>query len=205
MALQPNALVSLAEAKVHLGIGPGIVDFDARIEMIINSASAMIENYTKRKLTTQSYTQYFDGSGANKVLLHQWPVTELTAVYVDGDSKFDANSLIQAEDYALEDEIMVIYHDRTFPRGYRNIRVDYTAGLGTVADDNIPYDLRWACMELVAWFYNSSSNQRIGILSKGKQGESVSFEQTLPQSIALMLEPYMRFEFPDANVQVRNQ
>lgn len=204
MALAANALITLAEAKTHIGIEPLVTTYDARIEGIINAASALIENYTKRKLTTNSYTEYFDGAGANKILLHQWPVTAITAVYIDADSNFDAGSQISVDDYDLERDIMVIYHDRTFPRGYRNIRVDYTAGYGEAAADNIPHDLRWACSELVAWFYNSTSNKRVGILSKGKLGESVAFEQRIPQHIQMILEQYERHEFAHANVQVRN-
>lgn len=207
MALKDNALISLAEAKEHLSIPSGTTSADARLEKIINAASSAIESQTHRKLTTKSYQQIFDGAGANKVLLHQWPVQTIDAVYVDGNSIFDANSLIDPSDYLLEKEIMVTYIDRTFPRGYSNVRVDYTAGYGTVSPTetgDIPEDLRWACSELVAWYYNSTSNKRIGVTSKGKLGESVSFVQRIPEHIEMLLGPYMRYEFAHANVQVRN-
>jgi uncharacterized phiE125 gp8 family phage protein len=206
MALKDNALITLQELKDHIGIHNS-VSADAKLEGIINASSAMIASHTKRVLTTASYEQIFDGAGANKVILHQWPVTSIIAVYVDGDSVFDMNSLIPSDDYRLEKDIMVSYITRVFPRGYSNIRVDYTAGYGTVSPaetGDIPSDLKWACSELASWFYNSTSNRRIGVVSKGKLGESVSYEQRLPQHVELLLEPYVRHEFAHANVQIKN-
>ena len=204
MPLKSNALITLDYAKEHLGIPSGTTSVDSRVETIINAASGMIERYCRRILVTQAHEQFSDGRGQNKLLLHEYPVASVQNLYIDQDSVFSATTLIDTDDYALEKESVIVMLDRTLPRGYRNIKVEYTAGYGVAGDGNIPSDIEWACAELVSWFYNSTSNHRIGIISQGKQNENVTFEQTLPGNVKLFLEPYVRIEFADASVQIRN-
>lgn len=128
----------------------------------------------------------------------------ITSVTIDSESDFPASKDLDPSDYYLEKEIVVGYKNGYFPRGYRNVKSVYVAGYGTAVGNDLPSDLEWACNELVLWFYNSNSNRRIGITSQTKQGETVSFEQMLPENIALLLQSYMRVEIADADVAIRN-
>lgn len=208
MALAVNAFVSLSTAKDHLQIPPLVVNQDSRIERMVNTASAMIESYTNRSIVSKSIIEHQDGRSSNKILLNQYPFVTGPAtggkprVWIDGLSNFNALAEVDPESYYVDKEIMIIRISGIFPKGYRNIKLEYTAGLGLI--DALPADITWACLELVAWYYNTSSNHRIGVISQGKLGENVNFEQLLPKHIELLLQPYVRFEFPDASVGVRN-
>lgn len=202
MALNSNALITLDYAKIHLGIPLATLSYDARIEAIVNSASAMIARYCRRVLISESYTEYFDGRGQNRLLLHEWPASSVTAIYQDNDSVFPPSSAYDSGTYFLEKQMEIVFIDRTLPRGYRNIKVEYTAGYGTAG--SMPSDIEWACAELVSWFYNSTTNHRIGVLTQAKQGETISYEQTLPDHIRLTLEPYVRLEFAQTTTPIRN-
>jgi uncharacterized phiE125 gp8 family phage protein len=203
VALNANALVSLAIAKDHLSIQPGDVTRDTRIERFINTASAMIERYTHRKLITQSYVEYLDGNRQNRLLLKQWPITGGPAagatkpeVRVSDDPSFPAESALDPITYDVDNELVaIVLYSGTTVRGNRNVKVTYTAGLGTIAGGDIPSDLQHACLELTLWYYLANSNNSIGTLSKGKAGETTDYEQLVPQHVAMLLEPYVRHEF----------
>ena len=181
MALKANALVTLAKAKSHLGIST--TSLDSRIEQIVNTASQVIESYTSRKLVTQSHTEIIDGRSTNKLLLGQYPITggpatgNLPQVFIDASSIFDAATEIDTDQYRVEKNNLLVRVNRIWGKGYQNIKVIYNAGIGDLVTDDIPADLEWATLEVVSWYYNTTSNHRIGVLSQGKLGESVSFEQ----------------------------
>ncbi len=204
MTLNTDALISLDEGKIHLGIPASNSNFDSRIETIINTSSAVISRYTKRNLVTTSYQEVFDGRGSNKLIMHQWPILSIEGLFIDDSSQFSNETAVSANQYQVEKFIMVVFLNATFPVGTRNVKVTYTAGYGTSQEGNLPADLRWACAELLSFFYTMNSNHRSGVISQNKQGESVSYEQIIPGHIAMILEPYVRQEFPDAEVSIKS-
>lgn len=79
MALASNALTTLHNAKVHLGLTDAETDDDDLIEMLINQVSDQIERYCGRTFASTAYTnERFDGTGERSLLLPEFPVTAIT-------------------------------------------------------------------------------------------------------------------------------
>ncbi len=200
MALNSNALVTLADAKAFLNIPALETSQDAKVEMYINAASQLIEDYTDRKLIYQSYDVRRDGRRADRVVLPEWPVVAITSVYDDVAWEFSSQTLIDPTEYGVEEEsVLVLRNGRKFARGNRNVRIVYTAGYRSIlggSGDPIPSSLSYACLLTIDWLDTLKSDRRLGVTSKGKNGESISFLDTLPGQIQLMLEDFKRNEIP---------
>lgn len=200
MALNANALVSLADTKAHLGIPALDTTQDARIERLINTASQLIEDYTDRKLTYQAYDVRRDGRRADRLVLPEWPVVAITSVWDDPAWDFQSQTVIDPTEYDVEEEcILVLKNGRKFSRANRNVRVQYTAGYRTLTGlvgEPIPSTLSYACLMTVDWLDALKADRRLGVTSKSKQGESISFSDALPPQIAAMLEDFVRQEIP---------
>jgi len=71
--LDDNALVTLEETKIFLEQTGD--EQDQLIEMLINSVSTFIDNYTGRNLIEATYTDLeLDGNGEAIMYLPNWPV-----------------------------------------------------------------------------------------------------------------------------------
>lgn len=197
MALNSNALTDLATVKDDLGISK--TDYDSILERMINAASQSIEKYLDRVVKEATYTEFQDGRASNKILLKEYPVSSITSLHIDNDGDFDANALIDSGDYSIDSESMLLLRHRTFTKGYQNIKVVYVAGYSTV-----PSDIEHACIEYVNYLYVRRSDRRVGVKSKSKGGENITFVEGIPELIAQMLLPYKRNEFPSSNSPVLN-
>lgn len=221
MSIKSNAMAYRNQVKDHLSIDYSITKYDLKMDMLIDVASKMIESLTKRKLTDQTITEYHDGRASNRIQPREWPITGGLAaggtkpeIFVDHNSVFPASSAIDDTRYFSDerDTNIVLNQGSVFNKGYRNIKIVYDIGLGSVSQNDLdgtgtntlPSDLVYACLQLVSWYYHSTSSERIGVKSKGKGGESVTYETKIPEHIALLLEPYERQEFPQGDVAVLN-
>lgn len=217
MALKSNALALLSAAKSHLDIPVVDTTQDAKVERFINTASQVFENYCKRKLTTATYTQYVDGRSSNRLMLKEWPVLGGAAaggtkpeVFIDSSSEFGSGTELDPAGYYVANTFELLRIGGVWPKGNRNIKVIYNAGLGLVntglQTNTLPSDLEQACLDYVLWLYDSKSDRRIGRNTKTKGDESVSFETGMPATIAHLLEPYVRHDFTsDLSVGVWNE
>ena len=210
MAIAANALTLLTTAKEHLEIPAATLTFDSTIERLINVASNLIARKCKRILLDTTHTDYFDGRASNRILLREYPVQSITTIKVDSESIFASGSEIDASEFAIVDrETSVLrVNGGIWSKGYRNIEVVYLAGLGVVSTggqtNTFPPELEQAALDYVLWLYDMNSDRRIGRTSKSKGGESVEYEQRIPQSITDQIDHLIRFEFPEAEVGVRN-
>lgn len=210
MAIAANALTLLTTAKEHLEIPSATLTFDSTIERLINVASNLIARKTKRILVDTTHTAYFDGRASNRILLREYPVQSITTIKVDSESIFPTSSAIDASEYAIVDRETTVLrvNGGIWSKGYRNIEIIYAAGIGVVdtggGTNTFPPELEQATLDYVLWLYDVNNDRRIGRTSKSKGGESVEYEQIIPQSIMDQIDPYIRFEFPEADVAVRN-
>jgi len=208
MALNANALTDLATAKEHLDIPGADTTQDAKIERYINTSSQFFEGYCNRKFITQTYTEYQDGRGSNRIMLRQWPITGGPAdgntkpeLSIDSKSLFGPDDVVDPSNYYVDSESefeLVMINDcyGSFPRGTRNLKIVYEAGLGTVAGDDLPPDLVNACLDHVLWLYDRANDRRIGRTNKSKGDENVTYEASTPQSILELLDNnYKRWDF----------
>lgn len=211
MALKSNALVTLNLAKSFLSIVDN--SKDTEIERLINTASQAIENACARVLVNATHTEYHNGRRSNMLQTRQWPITGGPStngkpqIFFDdnGTGDFSGAEVDDDEYWVHELETQIIRRTGNWPKGYRNIKVVYTAGYGQGGDTaDMPSDLENACLQYVAWEYRQNNDRRLGVETKTKLGETVRYTQSVPPFVMDLLHPYIRQEFPNTQVPVRN-
>ena len=130
----------------------------AYLALLITAASTAIERYCKRIFESAAYVdEEYHGNGTTAMFLDNFPVTTLTSIVV---VEFDGTlSTMLGTNYDVREatgEIQVA-GDCTgdycyFPKGFNNLRANYTAGYATV-----PEDVQEACAQLIAWMYGMAS------------------------------------------------
>lgn len=203
MALNLNALCTLAQAKAHLGIPVGEVLSDARLELFINAASARIETYCDRKIVDQGpIVELQHGRRSNILLPREFPILTVTEIAIDSEALFiDASTILNPTDYQIADnKTSLVLLRRHAPNGYNNVRVTYTAGY-TVA----PSDLTLACIWMLEWFELNRNRKDMGRSGAGKGDENYTVLTAMPKMIEEILEDYKRTEMPLLNSPVNNQ
>lgn len=188
-------------AKAYLKIPTLETSQDALIEFFINASSEMLERECDRVLKAQTgLVEYQDGRGQNIILLKQYPVITVDELSVDNDSKFGPLTQLDPTEYDVtDDQNAVVLLGGVFQKGYRNIRIEYSAGYATV-----PSDLEHACLWLVFWYNSTRNAQDIGRTSKSKEGETVSYLQEAPAEVKNAILRYKRTECLAPNASLMN-
>jgi hypothetical protein len=156
---------------------------DNLIERNINSASSMVSKYCNRKFIADTYSEFYKGSGRQKLVLNQYPVNAITSV------KVDSAALTAGTDYVTSDQTYldegIIFKDNGWTwYGYLvglvgeptapvdNIGVIYSAGytLEPESSRTLPYDLEDAVISMVADAYSEQQDRTTGLkqLTQGK-------------------------------------
>ena len=202
MTLNANSLVTLDDAKKWLDIPLASTDLNDRAELFINSASEMIERYLDRKLARKTYTERYDGLRANKIFLKNTPADKPTSIAFGSD--WDFSEPLDAADYIVQEESLIVFKNAITPRGNQNIQVIYTAGYVTPLSSvqtgaALPSDIKMACLMLISWLWQVDRDRRLGVTNKSKQNESISFEDGIPVTIADILRNHKRIEFSNVH------
>jgi len=190
MALNSNALTTIAACKLQLDIPTSDTSVDALLERYINSASEQIERYCCRKFKASSYTEIRDGSRSNEMLLKNYPVTAISGVYIDAARAFGVDTQLASTEYAIIEPNVLRRHSYSFGSVSQSIKIVYTSGYAT-----IPADLEDACIMLVELRYAKKSDRSLGRNSTGKQGESISYTEGWPQEVTSILDGYKVLPF----------
>jgi hypothetical protein len=82
-------LTTLYLFKVHAGISLTDTTNDTKIINMINQVSAGIASYCNRTFENQEYKKWMDGSGAYRMTLPDWPITNLKGVSMQTDKVAD--------------------------------------------------------------------------------------------------------------------
>ena len=170
MALNSNAIVTLAEAKAQLKIVDTNTNEDATFEGYINEISSAVELYCKRKFVSQSITsELHDGNGGRFLYPRYFPIQQLSTESAPTTAQKLAS--LQYRDTPdstwtdIEDNINNIFietgddscrpfielYDTYFPVGRRNITLSYKAGYTTV-----PSDVKMAVLEMIQMRWNEA-------------------------------------------------
>lgn len=172
-------LTTLANVKQYLNLGTN-TSADALLGRLISAASSWVRSYLNRDITQQAYTDTLDGTGTQRMIVAQYPVTALTSVTVDGQDVTanvisDGRRLLKLKDgYGV------------FTEGTGNVVVNYTAGYATT-----PYDIEQAVIEIVALRFREKD--RVGTSTVNTRGESVTFNVTdVPASVRTLLNNYRK-------------
>ena len=178
--LAQNALTTLETTKIMLGIAEDDIDpqRDAVITNLINSVSSWLERMTGRNLGKQTYIQEYVASGAQELVLLQWPILEVDYVI---DKQAGVQIPAEQYDFNVTGNIGVLYKDNGWPlRAHRGglandiiapmrcLEVKYTAGyvLPKDATEDDPCTLP-ADLQGVVW---GAIMQEFSIMQNGAQG-----------------------------------
>lgn len=168
--------VTAADVKNQLELDVSDTSKDTQIELYIESARQMVEEYTGLALITQTWkltldhwpndrTDWWDGvrqtaitellsaGRASTVLLPRYPLQTVDAINADGDSVTVANVFIV--DTQQKPGRLVIKRGATWPVVLDNangIDIEYTAGYGTSASD-VPAAIRLAIIQMAAYMF----------------------------------------------------
>ena len=186
-----NQLVDIDTVRAFVGAKSDDADQENMLKFYINSASWFCNEKTDRLLKSRALTEYYSGDGSNTLLTDQYPITALTNVYDDLDRVYGSDTEIDSDDLAIMPQGLaykIIYDGGTFTSGVRNIKIVYTAGYTT-----IPYDLQQACLEIIAYFFKNSDENRFGVTSRTVGDGSLTVETTnIPKSAMKILENYRK-------------
>ncbi len=177
-------LTTLANVKGWFSPPLATTSDDALLTRLITAASQFIQTWLGQQLAMQSYTETRDGKGGRKLAFTATPVIAVSALSIDGQSIPPAPDSL-SPGYVFS-PTMLYLRGFCFTPGVQNVAVTYTAGYTTT-----PPEIEQACIELVALRYKE--RDRIGHVSKGVAGETVTFTQKdMPPNVQTILNQYLR-------------
>ena len=183
-----NNLVSLSALIVFLGIATGDTDYDEMCEQSIDGASWYLNSETGRKLKARNLTEYYDGDGTAKLMLEQRPINAMSSIYSDPVRAFGSTTLVDSDDYELYgDEGYVVFTSTSIDVGHRVLKATYNAGYAT-----IPYDLKQACIELAALWYENYKSHRTQLKSVSSDAGTQSYEHSIPPFVKAVIKKYRK-------------
>ncbi len=173
------SLCTLAEVKSFINLDG--TTKDDRIDDLILAAQGFIEEYCNRAFEKLSVTEYYHG-GVNRIGVKRPPIASSPApvIYEDADRDYEAEDLVDADDYFVDEENGFIDFDYEIMKGFGAIKITYTGGYAV-----IPYTVKQACIELVVRKLKTGDTGDIGVLSRGTSGGgnvSFSLDALLPET-----------------------
>lgn len=133
MALEDNALVSLADLKIYLKL-TAEASFDTLLEILINHISSTFDKITGRNLAEQTYAnQLYDGNNKRRLYLKHYPINSVSVITMD-DMELTEGA----------DEDFIIYANEGYlwrvggnwAKGNQNIDVSYKAAYVAISRMN---------------------------------------------------------------------
>lgn len=176
-----NALITLDEAKDFLG---SAASEDDLVQKIINQASWRANKEAARNLVARNYTgddaEYYNGDGTVTLLVRNYPINSITAIYQDSAREWGTDTLIDSDSYCVDPELegRIYFTDTTLTIGIRTIKLEYNGGF-----QSVPWDLREAVLELVQYWYREKADKRVGVASRSLEGRSTSYTHKIPADI----------------------
>lgn len=182
---------------------------DKDIERNINSISHMVSKYCNRKFIADTYSEFYKGSGRQKLVLNQYPINTITSVSIDSASLTAGTDYVTSDQTYLDEGIIFKNNGWTW-YGYLtglvgeltapvdNIGVVYSAGytLEPETSRTLPYDLEDTVIDMVADIYDEQQNGTVGLkqLTQGKLSYVWS-ESSLIQQYSSVLDTYKKAVF----------
>ena len=180
-------LTKLSNVKLEADITTS--KHDDFFNFLIGASSQAIESYCGRKFIQRDYTEYYDGKNTELLQLKNYPVAEVTHLYVDSSRAFGSDTEIT--DYFFDKEKSEVLSKKLFPEGRANIKVVYKAGY---TKENLPKDLEQACIRWVLHEYRVAVGSRQGVRSISLADKSTSYEiGEMPVEVRGLLSGYKRW------------
>lgn len=195
MAVSVNALISLAEAKTHLGISDTVQD--TLLEALIDGASAAIEAFCQTVFVQRTITDIIGGPGLRRsekrLYLNSYPIVSVTSI------TDPAANTVPATDYVIYKAEGMLVNAGAWPVAQDtngNIArwtIVYVAGraANTAA---VEANVKLACKLLVATRLSlregGITSKRVGDLSISYRDPQVS-DSGLPAEVTSLLASYV--------------
>ncbi len=182
-------LTTLSEVQAYLAQSVLVSGSNPIISSLITSVSEQCIKYTGRIFSGTTFTETYNGTGSQDLLLRNYPVQSVSGVSIFGypiHQTTSSNGYVTGWNF---DQDGVHLTNRTFPKGFQNIYVTYRAGY-----DTIPYDINRSVAEYVAIIFQKRS--RIGEVSQSiPEVGTVSYindRDGVPASIINVWDKYTR-------------
>lgn len=203
MPLSATALVSLLEAREFLG---GELDGEIdRVVGLINAATDYCERKVEDGIVSREYAaEVFDGSGLRDLSLPHQPITSVASVDFLSTSAPVAWNAVDLTAYPLliltPARRRIAFRNLSFPVGFQNVRVTYTAGYGDAGDvAPMPELLRQAALQCVKTLYDAKDDDGEAAVTSvaGGVGSQVLtyLDRALPKLTLDALASYRRRRF----------
>ena len=162
-------LTTVTNVKLWLGITDS--NSDLLLQQLVTRLSAYVINFLNRNILSATYTEIRDGNRKTRMRLHEYPVSAVSSLTVDGIAVIP--SVDGLTNGFVFDQWNLYLQDGAgvFNPGQRNINVSYTAGYLTV-----PPDLEQLVIEIVG--LRMKNRARIGLVSENVQGQQTTFSLT---------------------------
>lgn len=146
---------------------------DALIQILVDAVADAIARFCYRNFLSHEYTEVYDGSGSNVLVLPNYPISSVESLALVNartvaDGLQPSVDLTERVDFAVTPYAIKLY-SMIFPRGVANVAITYTAGYTTA-----PKDLQHAAAKWSARRYREM--ERLGQKSKTIGGETVLFD-----------------------------
>ena len=176
---------------------------DKFIERYINAVSDMVAKYCNRKFIADTYSEFYKGSGRQKLILNQYPVNSITSVKVDSAALTAGTDYVTSDSTYLDQGIIFKPNGWTW-YGYLtglvgeptapvdNIGVVYSAGY-TLEPENLrtlPWDLEDAIVSMVAVQYEMIGSKQLIKETIGPL--SSDYIQGIPWDVKQTLDKYTK-------------
>lgn len=174
----------------------------ARAELLILSVCMGIENHIQRIVSERSVTEYHDGYGQAEIVLREYPVKEITALYCSKERVFAEADRVKEDYYSCDlmsaDEAgerqstITLKSGYYFPKARGAVKIVYAAGY---KKDEVPEDMKTAAVEYFDWQFKRLKARQIGVagLINEKRGrERALLEKTMPEHVKDILTNYRR-------------
>lgn len=182
---------------------------DKLLERNINSVSEMVSKYCNRNFIADTYSEFYKGSGRQKLILNQYPINTITSVKVDSASLTAGTDYVTSDQTYLDQGIIFKNAGWTW-YGYLtglvgeltapvdNIEVVYSAGytLEPETSRTLPWELEDAVISMVENMYNEQQNGTVGIkqITQGKLSYTF-FSNSLIERYSSVLDAYKKVAF----------
>ena len=170
MSLENHAYLELSEAKDYLQLKDSTDD--EALTRLVNSVSMKMDKYLERTIRQTTYTdQLLDGTGLPEIDVPNFPITTLTSVYED-DVLLTVDTHFYS--YAVEGYLRK-YGTAVWTSNPKGVKLTYVAGYVV---DEIPADLKQACLEQVAYDFQKFKQSRWGEVQRTFGDGALTFETT---------------------------
>lgn len=165
--------IILEDLKIYLNIGADDTTSDYLLTSLIAPAIKFVESYCQRSFVIREFTDRFTGTFCDFHVLNHYPANSILEISIDG---------VKTNDYSLEDDIVYLSEKDFCGKCIVKYEVGYTA-------DNIPADLKQACIELACFWYKKKDT--LDLASKNlSQQTTTHINKDMPEFIKAKLINY---------------